>query len=124
MTLQPVQAVPSESSRKHHTDDCNSKALHQVADAYARSIHLRFVARDVNCDGGWAVLAGDLENPHAPAGGPQGVGTTLIFHREGTRWKHKDASAVCGTLNPEKPEARPHDAKIPSTLYFLGCLVG
>jgi hypothetical protein len=113
MTMQSVQAGPSGSSRMHHSDDCNTEELRQVAHAHARSFDMRFVAREVNCDQDWAVLAGDLEDPHAPAGGPQGVGTTLIFHREGSRWKHKDASSVCGTLNPENPEARPKDAKIP-----------
>jgi hypothetical protein len=85
---------------------------------------MRFVAREVSCDAGWAVLVGDLEDPHAPVDGPQGVGTTLIFRGEGNEWKHQDAFSVCGTLNPEKPEARPEDAKIPPSLYFLGCLVG
>ena len=119
-----AQAAPSGSSRMNNIGDCDSKELHHAAHAYARSIHLLFVPEKLSCDQGWAVLAGDLEDPHAPPGGPQGVGTTLIFHREGVRWKHEGASSVCGTLNPDKPEARPLDAKIPQSLYFLGCLVG
>jgi hypothetical protein len=124
MTMQPVQAGPSGSSGMNHTDDCNSKELHQVGHAYARSIRLRFVAREVNCDQGWAVLSGDMVDPRAPVGGPQGVGTTLIFHQVGAHWRHQASSRVCGTLNPEKPGTRPQDAKIPPSLYFMGCLVG
>ena len=124
MSIPSVQALPSRSAKIDRTDSCNVKELHQAADAHARSINLRFVERDVKCDRNWAVLAGDLEDPHAPVGGPQGVGTTIIFHRESGVWKHKDTSSVCGTLNPVKPQSRPQDARIPPSLYFLGCIVG
>ena len=124
LAIPSKHAAPSPSAKINHTDGCNTKVLHQAADAHARSINLRFVESAVKCDRNWAVLAGDLEDPHAPIGGPQGVGTTIIFHRESGVWKHKDTSSVCGTLNPVKPQAKPKDARIPSSLYFLGCLVG
>lgn len=124
MSMQKVQSAPEASSRVSHPAECNREDLHQVSKSYAKSIQMRFVLRDATCDQKWAVLVGELEDPHAPIDGPQGVGTTLTFYREGNEWKHQDASSVCGTLNPEKPEARPQDAKIPALLYFLGCLVG
>ena len=124
MPTQQVQSAPAGSSRLNRSTQCHREELHQVAHAYARSIHMRFLPRDLNCEGDWAVLVGDLENPNAPSDGPQGVGTSLIFHRAGRVWKHQDSFSVCGTLNPEKLEVRPNDAKIPPSLYFIGCLVG
>jgi hypothetical protein len=124
MPTQQVQSASAGLTRTNRIDACHSRALEQAAHAYASSIHLRFVQSQVSCDRGWAVFAGDLGEHNPPKDGPLGVGTTLIFHRESKQWKHKDASSVCGTLNPEKPEARPKDAKIPQRLYFLGCLVG
>ena len=124
MSVHPVKAASTGSYKLNQPAECNREELHQVVHRYAKSVHMRFVPNELNCDHGWAVLGGDLEDPHAPVGGPQGVGTTLIFRKEGKEWKHQDASSVCGTLNPEKPETRPKDAKIPGSLYFLGCLVG
>ena len=85
---------------------------------------MRFEPRTVNCDQGWAVLGGELIDPHASVDGPQGVGTSLIFRRVHGQWLHQNASSVCGTLNPEKLTEIPRDAIIPQALYFLGCLVG
>lgn len=124
MPTQQVQSAPAGSSSLNRSSQCHRDELHQVAHAYVRSIHMRFLPRDLNCEGDWAVLVGDLEIPNAPSDGPQGVGTSLIFHLEGRVWKHQDSFSVCGTLNPEKPEAKPNDAKIPASLYFIGCLVG
>jgi len=124
MPIQQAQSADSNTSKSSASSSCDPKQLRKVADAYARPNHLRFVTRKLDCERGWAVLVGDLEYPNAPSDGPQGVGTSLIFHREGFLWKHQEQSSVCGTLNPEKPEARPNDAKIPLSLYFIGCLVG
>ena len=78
MSIPSVQALPSRSAKVDRTDSCTVKELHQAADAHARSIKVRFVERDVKCDRNWAVLAGDLEDPQATVGGPQGVGTTMF----------------------------------------------
>jgi hypothetical protein len=82
--IRHVQSDPASSSKLDRGTGCNRGELHRVAHAYANSINLRFVLRKVNCDKDWAVLAGDLEYLHAPSDGPQGVGTTLIFRREGS----------------------------------------
>jgi hypothetical protein len=124
MLTQEVQSAPVGSSRLDRSNQCHQEELHQVAHAYARSVHMRFLPRGLNCEGDWAVLVGDLENPNAPSDGPQGVVTSLIFHLEGRVWKNQDSFSVCGTLNTENPEAKPNDATIPASLYFIGCLVG
>lgn len=124
MPIQQAQSADSNASKSSASSSCDPKPLRKVVDAYARSKHLRFITRRLDCERGWAVLGGDLAYPNAPSDGPQGVGTSLIFHREGFLWKHQEHNAVCGTLNPEKPNARPNDAKIPPSLYFIGCLVG
>ncbi len=122
--IQQVQSEPLTTSRINRTDECDQKELRKAAYEYASSIHIRFVPRNLKCEGGWAVWVGDIEDPNAPIDGPQGVATTLIFHREESLWKHQVSSLVCGTINSQKLEERPHDAKIPSSLYFIGCLVG
>ena len=124
MSIQQVQSAPVITSRINRTDECDPKELRKAAHAYASSIHMRFVPRNLKCEGVWAVWVGDIEYPNAPIDGPQGVATTLIFHREESLWKHQVSSSVCGTINSQKPEERALDAKIPSSLYFIGCLVG
>jgi hypothetical protein len=122
--IQQVQSEPLTTSRINRTDECDQKELRKAAYDYASSIHIRFVPRNLKCEGGWAVWVGDIEYLNAPIDGPQGVATTLIFHRKESLWKHQVPSSVCGTIKSQKPEERPHDAKIPSSLYFIGCLVG
>ena len=124
LPLQLLQGAEAYVSGNAVHQGCRTHELQKAVHAYARSIHMRFEPRTVNCDQGWAVLGGELIDPHAPVDGPQGVGTSLIFQSIHGLWKHQDAQAVCGTLNPEKLDERPRDALIPKALFFLGCLVG
>lgn len=112
--MQPAFAVPR----------CDRTGIDQAAQRHAASLNLRFKTRSAQCDGDWAVLAGDLESPTASPEGPGGVGTTWIFRRQSGRWVHQPAAEVCGTFDPSRSSAPPADAKIPAPLYFLGCLVG
>ena len=124
LPLHSLQAAEAHASGSAKHPSCRTHELQKAVHAYASSIHMRFQPRTVNCDEGWAVLGGELIDPHAPVDGPQGVGTSLIFQSIHGLWKHQDAQAVCGTLNPEKLDERPRDALIPKALFFLGCLVG
>jgi hypothetical protein len=119
LVVLPAAALPTFAAPR-----CDHKEMDLAAQRHAASLHMRFKSRSARCDADWAVLAGDLESPTASPNGPVGVGTTWIFRRQGGRWVHQLAAEVCGTFDPIRSSAPPPDAKIPASLYFLGCLVG
>ncbi len=78
----------------------------------------------LDCADGWAVVSGILGPKDAPADGPQGAPTSLVFEAEGQFWIPQDKQAVCGTYEPERPDELPADALVPAALYPSGCLAG
>lgn len=80
--------------------------------------------RDLQCADGWAVASGILGPKDAPVDGPQGAPTSIVLEAEGQFWIVKEKDYVCGTYDPESPEAVPADALIPADLYLSGCLAG
>jgi hypothetical protein len=70
------------------------------------------------------VAAGVLGPKDAPADGPQGAPTSVILEAEGQFWIVKEKAGVCGTYDPESPDAVPDDALVPAALYVSACLAG
>ena len=82
-----------------------------------------FTIDTVECASGWAVVTGILGAADAPADGPQGAPTSLIFEAEGQFWIPKVAADVCGTPWPNTSGTdAPADALIPADLYATACL--
>ena len=82
-----------------------------------------FTIDTVDCASGWAVVTGILGAADAPADGPQGAPTSLIFEAEGQFWIPKVAADVCGTPWPNTSGTdAPADALIPADLYATACL--
>ena len=82
-----------------------------------------FTIDTVECASGWAVVSGILGAADAPADGPQGAPTSLIFEAEGQFWIPKVAADVCGTPWPNTSGTdAPADALIPADLYATACL--
>ena len=82
-----------------------------------------FTIDTVECASGWAVVTGILGAADAPADGPQGAPTSLIFEAEGQFWIPKVAADVCGTPWPNTSGTdAPADALIPADLYASACL--
>lgn len=82
-----------------------------------------FTIDTVECASGWAVVSGILGAADAPADGPQGAPTSLIFEAEGQFWIPKVAADVCGTPWPNTSGTdAPADALIPADLYASACL--
>ena len=82
-----------------------------------------FTIDTVECASGWAVVSGILGAADAPADGPQGAPTSLIFEAEGQFWIPKAVADVCGTPWPNTSGTdAPADALIPADLYASACL--
>ena len=82
-----------------------------------------FTIDTVDCASGWTVVSGILGAADAPADGPQGAPTSLIFEAEGQFWIPKVAADVCGTPWPNTSGTdAPADALIPADLYASACL--
>ena len=82
-----------------------------------------FTIDTVECASGWAVVSGILGAADAPADGPQGAPTSLIFEAEGQFWIPKVAADVCGTPWPNTSGTdAPADALIPADLDATACL--
>ncbi|MFM1916596.1 MAG: hypothetical protein RJB01_111 [Actinomycetota bacterium] len=101
--------------------ECTQEILAEQAIAYAESLSPdnTFTTDSVDCADGWAVANGILGPKDAPADGPQGAPTALIFQQEGQFWIPKDPADVCGTYSDG---TYPSDAEIPEALYSA-CLV-
>lgn len=72
----------------------------------------------VDCADGWAVVSAVIGD------GQMGAPGSYIFQAQGQFWVPYDKANVCGTYNPDEPDAYPSDAEIPQTLYLPGCLAG
>ena len=82
-----------------------------------------FTIDTVDCASGWAVVTGILGAADAPADGPMGAPTSLIFEAEGQFWIPKAVADVCGTPWPNTSGTdAPADALIPADLYATACL--
>lgn len=72
----------------------------------------------VDCADGWAVVSAVIGD------GQSGAPTSYVFQAQGQFWIPYDKANVCGTYNPDEPDAYPSDAEIPEALYLSGCLAG
>ena len=104
--------------------ECTKEALATPAQDAATALGADnvYTVDTLECADGWAVTGGILGAADAPADGPQGAPTSFIFEAEGQFWIPKTQDQVCGTYNPDEPEAYPADAVIPEALYSAGCL--
>lgn len=102
--------------------ECTEPILAEAAVGYVESIDVNntFELEGLTCADGWAVASGILGPKDAPADGPQGAPTALVFQQEGQFWIPKEAAAVCGTYGDG---SYPADAEVPEALYSAGCLV-
>jgi hypothetical protein len=73
---------------------------------------------DVSCSDGWAVVSAVVGD------GQMGAPSSFIFQAQGQFWVPYDKANVCGTYNPDEPDAYPADAEVPEDLYVAGCLAG
>ena len=104
---------------------CDKAALDSSVQAAAVALGADnvFTIDTVECASGWAVVTGILGAADAPADGPQGAPTSLIFEAEGQFWIPKVAADVCGTPWPNTSGTdAPADALIPADLYASACL--
>ena len=104
---------------------CDKAALDSSVQAAAVALGADnvFTIDTVECASGWAVVSGILGAADAPADGPQGAPTSLIFEAEGQFWIPKVAADVCGTPWPNTSGTdAPADALIPADLYASACL--
>ena len=106
--------------------ECTKEALQSSVDEAAKALGAdnQMPIDNVQCADGWAVVDGVLGPKDAPADGPQGAPTSMIFQAEGQFWIPKDKQAVCGTYDANSPDAVPADAQVPDALYPAGCLAG
>jgi hypothetical protein len=104
--------------------ECTMEALATPAQDAATALGADniYTMDGVTCGDGWAVTTGILGPKDAPADGPMGAPTNFIFQAEGQFWIPKTAEQVCGTYNPDEPDAYPADAEIPEIVYPEGCL--
>ena len=100
---------------------CDKAALDSSVQAAAVALGADnvFTIDNVECASGWAVVSGILGTADAPADGPQGAPTSLIFEAEGQFWIPKAVADVCGTASGTDV---PADALIPADLYATACL--
>ena len=104
---------------------CDKAALDSSVQAAAVALGADnvFTIDTVECASGWAVVTGILGAADAPADGPQGAPTSLIFEAEGQFWIPKAVADVCGTPWPNTSGTdAPADALIPADLYATACL--
>ena len=104
---------------------CDKAALDSSVQAAAVALGADnvFTIDTVECASGWAVVTGILGAADAPADGPQGAPTSLIFEAEGQFWIPKAVADVCGTPWPNTSGTdAPADALIPAGLYATACL--
>lgn len=106
--------------------ECTKEAIQPSLDEAVTAMggDNQMVIDDLQCADGWAVATGILGPKDAPADGPQGAPTSMVFEAEGQFWIPKDKQDVCGTYDTANPEAVPADALIPADLYTAGCLAG
>lgn len=110
------ESASSEEPMVGGMTECTQEILSAEAITYAESLSPdnTFTTDSVDCADGWAVANGILGPKDAPADGPQGAPTALIFQQEGQFWIPKDQAAVCGTYSDG---SYPADAEIPEALY-------
>lgn len=104
---------------------CDKAALDSSVQAAAVALGADnvFTIDNVECASGWAVVTGILGAADAPADGPMGAPTSLIFEAEGQFWIPKAVADVCGTPWPNTSGTdAPADALIPADLYASACL--
>lgn len=106
--------------------ECTKEALQPAVDEAAKAMGAdnQMPIDNVQCADGWAVVDGILGPKDAPADGPQGAPTSMIFQAEGQFWIPKDKAVVCGTYDANSPDTVPADAEVPADLYPAGCLAG
>lgn len=109
-------SASSEETMVGGMTECTQEILSAEAVTYAESLSPdnTFTTDSVDCADGWAVANGILGPKDAPADGPQGAPTALIFQQEGQFWIPKDPATVCGTYSDG---TYPSDAEIPEALY-------
>ena len=103
--------------------ECTEPIISEAALAYVESIDANntFTLDTLTCADGWAAASGILGPKDAPADGPQGAPSVLIFEQEGQFWIPKDQIDVCGTYGDG---TYPADAQVPESLYEAACLAG
>lgn len=103
--------------------ECTEPIVSEAALSYVESVDANntFTLDTLTCADGWAAASGILGPKDAPADGPQGAPSVLIFEQEGQFWIPKEASAVCGTYEDGN---YPADAEVPEALYAAACLAG
>jgi len=114
-------ASDSEGTMVGGMTECTLEELQSSVDEAVKALGADDVLSDptVSCAEGWAVVGGTL-GPADASGTP----TTFIFQQEGQFWIPKDTATVCGTMDPQDPQAWPADAEIPLALYPEGCVGG
>ena len=119
----PSAAASAAASPIGGMTTCDKAALDSSVQAAAVALGPDnvFTIDNVECASGWAVVTGILGAADAPADGPQGAPTSLIFEAEGQFWIPKAVADVCGTASGSDV---PADALIPADLYQSGCLAG
>lgn len=118
--------APNSGPKVGGMTECTEEAVGKAATAWvkSRSEENAFDLDHLDCADGWAVASGSLGPEEAPADGPQGAPTSLIFQQEGQFWIPKEKAKVCGTLDPAVPLERPADAEVPAALWLPGCAAG
>jgi hypothetical protein len=100
--------------------ECTLPILTETMEAlYAEQEDVTLMSVDsLDCADGWAVVGAVIGD------GQMGAPTSFIFQAQGQFWVPYDKAKVCGTYNPEEPDAYPSDAEVPEALYLAGCLSG
>ena len=82
------ESASSEETMVGGMTECTQEILSVEAVTYAESLSPdnTFTTDSVDCADGWAVANGILGPKDAPADGPQGAPTALIFQQEGQFW--------------------------------------
>lgn len=104
--------------------ECTEEIVGAAAQEYAVSLGADnlYTLEGLQCADGWAVTTGILGEANAPADGPMGAPTAIIFEQEGQFWVPKQPADVCGTPYPSTDGARPADAQVPEALFETACL--
>lgn len=116
-TSSDASASPSESMVGGMTE-CTKEAVQPAVDQVVQEMGAenQMPIDDLQCADGWAVAGGILGPKDAPADGPQGAPTTLIFQQEGQFWVYQDKTKVCGSDAAS--------SAVPAALFEIGCMSG
>lgn len=124
LAMAALAGCSSSSESVGGMTECTKDAVGAAAQEYAVSLGADnlYTLDALQCADGWAVTTGILGEANAPADGPMGAPTSIIFEQEGQFWVPKQPADVCGTPFPSTDGKRPADAQIPEALFESGCL--